>query len=376
MELLTYSRQASFKTCRKAHWFGYEQRIRPVVDAKALRQGSAYHAGLESWANTHNLDAAVQAARDAYWVTPDVIDERDWQLECETVVRLLCGYTWRWEQCPIEHVAAEQSFELPLLNPETNKPSKLFKLAGKIDGIVRLEDGRLAVLEHKLLGDDIGPDSELWRRMRMDHQVSLYVIAARALGHDVTTVLYDVARKPTIRPSWVSECDSDGCPIVLDEFGQRVKTKTGWRKTGDKDKGYVLQERECSIDEWGDRLGNDIGTRPEFYFQRVEIARLDDQLAEFKAELWDIAKTIREAQTNDRHYRTVSKQTCPFCSYVGLCERNFTPGKDSLPEHFVRVENVNPELSCHAIPSPSTTTSQDEYASTTGDDAFDPSSPF
>lgn len=345
VQLLTHSRSQSFKTCRKQSWYAYENGIRPIVDGRALRMGSAYHAGLEAWANTHDLDQAVNAARDCYFVPPENCDEREWALECETVVRLVCGYTWRWEQCPIEHIAAELKCELPLINPKTGKASKLFRLAGKIDGIVKLEDGRTAVLEHKLLGDDISADSELWRRVtRMDPQITLYVYFARKMGYDVTTVLYDVARKPTIKPQWVSICDSDGEPIVLDAHGERVKAGNKWRKTGDKDKGYVLQERECSIDEWGERLNADIGTRPDFYYQRVEVPRMDGDIDALLDELWDIQQTIRDAQTKDRWYRTVTKNTCQFCSYVGLCERNHDPAKDDLPSTFVRLKNLHPEL--------------------------------
>jgi hypothetical protein len=161
MQLLTHSRQDSFKVCRKKHWFAYELGLRRSLDAKALRMGSAYHTGLEQLGLGHDLATAVEAARLAYGTTPDGFDEYDWAIESETVIRLLCGYQWRWQNDGLEYIASEQSFELPLLNPATGKPSKIFATAGKIDGIVKLEDGRLAVKESKLLGDDIGPDSDL-----------------------------------------------------------------------------------------------------------------------------------------------------------------------------------------------------------------------
>jgi hypothetical protein len=47
MQLLTYSRQDCFKTCRKKEWWGYEMRIRPTEDARALRMGRIYHGALE-----------------------------------------------------------------------------------------------------------------------------------------------------------------------------------------------------------------------------------------------------------------------------------------------------------------------------------------
>lgn len=345
-QLLTHSRQDAFKSCRKKHWFAYELGIRRDVDAKALRMGTAFHDALEAIGNGRDLSDAVESVESRYREIPDGFESLDWGYERETVVRLVCGYVWRWSEMPLEHIATEQSFELPLLNPETGKPTPIFSLAGKIDGIVRLGDGRLAVMEHKLLGDDISQDSDLWRRMRIDHQVSLYVLAARRLGYDVDTVLYDVARKPTIAPTKVPILDELGAKIVINPVtGNRVKTERGlWRQTGDKDKGYVLQERPMTPDEWGEKLNNDIAERPEFYFHRGEVPRMDQDLREYEEDLWDIQQTLRDAQKSGRWFRTVNKNTCGFCSYFDLCSnRAFTPD-GQLPLGFIRVSDIHPEL--------------------------------
>lgn len=346
-QLLTHSRQDSFKSCRKKHQFAYEWRIRRETDAKALRMGTAFHDALESLGNGLGIAAAVEAIHRRYERLPDRFEALDWEYERETVLRLTCGYDWRWSGANLTHIATEQSFEMPLLNPETGKATPIFSLAGKIDGIVRLDDGRLAVIEHKLLGDDISQESDLWRRMRIDHQVSLYVLAARRLGYEVDTVLYDVARKPTIAPTKVPILDELGAKIVLNTVtGNRVKTERGlWRQTGDKEKGYVLQERPMTADEWGEKLNEDIAARPEFYFQRVEVPRLDSDLREYEADLWDIQQTMREAQRTGRWFRTVNKNTCGFCAYFDLCcNREFDPD-GALPVGFVRVDDVHPELS-------------------------------
>jgi hypothetical protein len=230
------------------------------------------------------------------------------------------------------------------LNPKTKAAAKVFRLAGKIDGIVRLEDGRLAVKESKLLGDDIGPDADLWRRLRIDHQISMYVTAARRLGYHCEAVLYDVTRKPTIKPGQVPILDALGAKVVINQFGDRVKTDRGeWRQTGDKERGYVLQARRMTPEEWGEKLNEDIGQRPEFYFARVEVPRLDQDLDEYQSELWEIQQTIRDAQRTGRWFRTVNKDTCSWCSVFGLCTEGWKPG-DPLPEGFERVENVHPEL--------------------------------
>jgi hypothetical protein len=306
--------------------------------------GSAFHAGIEALGKSEGVDAAVSAVRIYYDGFADAYDRYEWEIECETVVRLICGYQWRWSNDQLENVATEMPFRIPLRNPETGKTTPLWDLAGKIDGIVR-RDGRLGVKESKLLGDDIGNESDLWPRLRIDHQISMYVLAARKLGFAVDHVYYDVTRKPTIKPNAVPVLDNLGAKIVLDARGERVKTeRKEWRQTGDTAKGYILQTRPMTIEEWGERLTNDIAERPDFYYVRREIPRLDQDLAEYEAELWEIQRTIREAQKSGHHFRTANKNTCAFCSFFGLCTSGFDVERDALPEGFVKVSDVHPEL--------------------------------
>lgn len=343
-ELLTHSRQDAFKSCRRKAYYSYEIGLRRIDDAKALRQGSAFHDGVEQLGNGRGLAAACDAVRKHYARCPVLFDPLEWDYERETVLRMVCAYDWRWSSDPLVYVSVERQFQLPLINPATGKRSQLFDLAGKIDGIVRLEDGRLAVKETKLLGDDISLESDLWRRLRMDHQISLYMNAARQLGYDVRTVLYDVARKPSIAPTQVPILDELGCKIVLNERGARVKTERGqWRQTADKAQGFVLQSRMMTADEWGEKLSADIAERPDFYFGRHEIARLDQDLDEFASELWDIQQLIRDAQKNDRWYRTVNRNTCPYCPYFSFCADGRDVSKIA-PDGFEFVADKHPEL--------------------------------
>jgi hypothetical protein len=138
--------------------------------------------------------------------------------------------------------------------------------------------------------------------------------------------------------------DELGAKIVLNERGERVRTERGqWRQTGDKDKGYVLQTRPMTVDEWGEKLTADICERPDFYFGRVEVPRLDQDLAEYEAELWEIQLAIRDAQKSGHWYRTVNKNTCGYCPYFDLC----TSGRQLNgipPEGFEFVYDRHPEL--------------------------------
>jgi len=342
---LTHSRMQSFKACRKRHWWEYEIGMRRVTDAKALRMGTAGHAGLEQLKISGDVRQAVNDVRALYSQCPDEVDSVDWQIEAVTVECLVAGYAWRWKNQPLETLEVEQTFDLPVINPETQAQSTCWTMRGKIDGVVRLEDGREAIIEHKIISQDIAPESDFWRRLQLDSQISLYVWAARHRFPEISTVLYDVVRKPTIRPATVPLMDNDGLKVVLDSSGERVYGKTGKpRQTGSTADGYVLQSRQQTPDEWAEKLMDDIARRPEFYFQRHEIARLDSDLQEMQEEVWDIQKTMRDAQNRDRWYKTVAMDSCTWCAFFGLCSSRYEPVEGEAPDGFQFVTTLHPEL--------------------------------
>lgn len=322
MELLTNSRMGCARTCLRKHQLRYELRLRPAEDSLALRVGSAFHRAKEFEARGLDVFEAVRGFG---------LDEYDE----ETVLRLVTGHQWRWQSDALESIAPEQPFDLPLINPETGAATPTWRIAGKMDGIVRLADGRLALHEYKTTSDDISPGSDYWIRLRLDQQVSLYFIAARASGFDVQTVLYDVTHKPSIRPYKATPAES------------RKYTKDG--------KLYANQrEADETRAEWGERLNDDIAARPDFYFARVEIPRLESDLEEFRAELWQQQLALRLSQRNGHWFRNTSACVTPgrTCEFMHVCHR--TDLDQTTPEGFVRVDDVHPELSSLEA-SPATT---------------------
>jgi hypothetical protein len=341
--LLTNSRMSAFKRCRKLHQFEYELGIRPESDSKALRMGNAFHEALHLLKIGKELEDAIAEVGKLYSAVPLGYSLDDWAIERETVESLVTGYEWRWRESGIRVIASEMEFCVPLVNPETKAPSPIWNLAGKLDGIVQLEDDRLAVIEHKTSSEDISEESDYWRRLQVDMQISLYVHAARWLGFNVELVLYDVTRKPTIKPELMPELDENGLKIVVDENGERIMNKNGTPKQSAAGQFQTILKRPMTAEEWSAKLLNDISERPNYYFMRREIARLDSDLERMHEEVWDIQKSLREAELRDRWYRTVSRDTCPYCPFKGMCYSNWDPATQ-LPEGFVRVENIHPEL--------------------------------
>lgn len=342
MNLLTNARMSCARTCLRKHEIRYELGLRPATDDAPRRIGSAFHAAMEAETRGQDPYAAVCSfGLDPY-------DE-------EVVLRLVVGHRWRWQDDGLAAVAAEVPFELPIRNPETGAETPIWRRAGKIDGIGRLADGRLALVEYKTTSEDIAPGSEYWTRIRIDQQNIGYFIAARELGFDVQTIVYDVVRKPTLQPRSVPLVDEEGTKIVLDGAGQRVRTKDGkkWRESGDTAAGYVLQTRPETRDEFGERIRADMAERPDFYFARMEIPRLERDLELFRQELWMQQLSLRAAQRSGHWFRNPGACRGFFgaCEFLGICER--TDLDTNTPDGFVRLSNVHPELSpLEASPAP------------------------
>ena len=348
-QILTNSRMSCHKTCKKQHYFSYENGLRKKTSAAPLRMGTAFHAGQETLGKGGTVDDAVEAARKCYQDRPDFIDEQSWGYEETTVVCLLVGHVWRWQEDRLEHLATEQSFYVPLVNPATGRATPTFELGGKLDGIVRCLDGRTMVREIKLLGEEIGVDAPVWRRLRLDNQISLYSDAARKLGYTIDAVLYDITRKPSVKPTQVPTLDNDGLKVVVDRQGNRVFNKAAEgkvpkpRQTADTELGYTLLSRPMTNDEWSAKLMDDISERPDWYYARREIARLDKTISDYLEEVWQVQKDIRSCQVNNTWYRTVSKNSCSFCPFASICEQDWKPG-DPVPDDMMVVDDPHQEL--------------------------------
>ena len=342
--LLTHSAMACARRCLRQYFYRYEIALRSRREATALRLGAAVHLGLELWSKGATPEAAMLAATDGYATCPPWAEPYEWQTERETVANLLAGYFWRYGNDTLEYVEIEKPWSMPLVNPATGRESRTYQLAGKRDGLVRVPDARLFVLERKTTGEEIGPDSEYWLRLRCDQQISLYTLSALHEGHDVSGVLYDVIRKPTIRPRQIPLLDEAGLKMVVDEAtGERMFNKDG-KPRQSAGPGMKLATRQETPEEFGARLLADIEERPDYYFQRREVPRLEDDLQAFRLECWQQAQLLSDCRRWGRWFRNVGRNTCSFCEYSRLCLQSITVVPEAPPDGFEIANNVHPEL--------------------------------
>lgn len=291
-ETLSASRMAAFLACPRKHYYQYELGLEREESAPALRFGSAFHKALEARANGATLEQAYEMAK---------ADKRlEEPLELAKLYGLLCGYwnAYGSADSPNETIAkmhpeCRWTLEIP--------HSRTFEHVGIIDGLAVLKDGRTAIVEHKTTGEDISPTADYWTRLQFNGQLFLYVLAARANGWDVDTVIYDVIRKPAIR-----------------------------------------QKANETAEQYGDRLAADCAERPEFYFARREVAVLDSAIAEFEIQRDVICKMLLHCKAASRKAalpeqgwaRNCNGITCKGCDFAGFCMQCVHVDAEHLPVGF------------------------------------------
>ena len=353
-EILTNSCLNCFKSCRRKFYFAYEKGWRPICEIETLRFGEIIHFGIDAMAKYLTLAEIETEVRSRYEFSeselktlPDANNAiTKLRYECETAICLLKGYWSAWWESTVQIIQSESVFNLPIINPETGGTSRTFEQGGKRDRLAKLPDGRLALVETKTTSENIEPGSDYRNVLGLNSQICMYFEAYQAEGIDVETTLYDVIKKPSIRPSLVALTDEAGLKIVLDTDGNRVCKKDGEpRQTADTEKGYVLQTREMTPQEWSAKLTADIASRPEFYFQRFEVPLLQTDREQFRTELWEISQDLLACRNKGRWYRNTSscRQWNRLCSYYPLCSGQLS-SDNGVPTGFRVADILHEEL--------------------------------
>jgi hypothetical protein len=353
MELLTASRLRSFRTCQRQHFLAYVEGYRPTREAPALAFGTAIHKALEAYW----LSRKDGAERDPFVELPDDLDPFT-RAKAEA---MLAAYIESWDAIRVEVLHVEVEFEHPLINPETGYPSRTWRAAGKMDAVVRLSDGRVAVIEHKTTSENPAPGSAYRLRLMLDGQVSQYVQGAEALELKADLVIYDVLRKPDLDPleatpeeqRQYTQPKSRQCAVCRKKNAPPGPHRDEAAGTGCVD-GRVItdpggrlyanqRERDETVEEYRDRCIEKIAAEPEKYLSRVPVVRLESERREYQFDIWQWAGLMREsvnANIAPKNPDACHRFGTP-CQFWEVCT-----GQASLEDssRFVRVENVNQEL--------------------------------
>jgi len=148
------------------------------------------------------------------------------------------------------------------------------------------------VIEHKTTSEDCTPGSIYWQKLTLDAQISNYLVGARSLGYSPDGVLYDVLRKPAIRP--------------YEANSKRPRAETP--------------------QEYFVRCLEEIGGDPNKYYQRGVIVRLEQEEHDAAFDMWQTAEAIRTSRNAERWPRNVDScsQYNRMCDYWTVCSGQAT----------------------------------------------------
>jgi CRISPR/Cas system-associated exonuclease Cas4 (RecB family) len=266
----------------------------------------------------------------------NMIDSID-SFELVRAEELLLGYAAWWADDGLRVLGVEQEFDAPLINPETGAPSKTFRLGGKLDVVVANEKDDVFIMEHKSSSENLDEGSIYWKRLSLDTQIGTYLVGSRSLGYNPKGVLYDVLGKPQQRPKLATpeaerkytqpsskacpECKKkkvDPPPHVVDGLAckdGRIVTDPGGRLYAN------MRATDETPDEFRLRLRAEIEEKPEKYFVRGHIVRLEDEERESAFDVWQEMKRILEGRRLNRYPRNPDScvRYSQLCTFWPVC---------------------------------------------------------
>lgn len=409
----TYHLSASainaLKACPTRFRLAYREGLRLDQDTEAQRMGTHWHAlhevyntayreaafdGVMEHDTRHRVayDTAVEHLNQCYHDIPSWIEPEDWEVERLVLLTSFHVYLWYYSQDPIESLAEEIAFDLPLHEPRTGMALPISEVVrvGKIDTVIKWQN-LVGNREMKSTSRNIGPDSDYWERSAKDTQVSMYALAMKDMleggllpdnviaaldGKQFGNTLYDVWRKPKSKPKGVTQKDTAAFIETGEYYGQAFDVQATWdekttlKNAGKKNETPVTVKTLASLKVEGEehpfeigksggvsiretprmfaaRLMDDMVQNPSEYFVRKEIARTDAELRRFRVELYRIYQAMKAYEKNDAWFENENQCRATFkCAYIPVC---YGEGADEIsknnltPEGFRRIFNVTVE---------------------------------
>ena len=280
---------------------------------------------------TTPLDAAYSAVLDALGPFAEAKE----LLVGAKVRALMAGYDKIHADNPYKPIGVENTVLAPLINPETRRSSRTFSLAGKLDVIANYR-GRRVIIDHKTTSDDISdPSSPYWRQLTVESQASHYLLLEWLNGRKCDAALWDVLRKPTIGPKKLAKAMRASI-VESGMYCGGVVSEADRKALADGEERETISMFELRL------LEDCIDIRPERYFQRRPVPRMDSELEDHAKDLWSWGQEMLWARKHKRHPTTSS--SCMLygrpCQFLGVCS-----GHDDIEsDQWKSKENVHVEL--------------------------------
>lgn len=278
------------------------------------------------------LQQALEAIRSHAAQVPDS------ELIAAKCCGLMRGYHARWMHQQWKVLDVEHTYTADLANVDTSRKSRSFQIAGKLDATVEINGG-VWVVDHKTTSEDIAdPNAPYWRQLAIEGQVTHYMLLQWMHGIKPEGALWDVIKKPGISPKKLTKAER--ASIVANG------TYCGFRVSDESRQAMQVEERE-TFELYEYRLAYDCETtRPEAYFQRRQVPRLDSEILEYARELWQHSQDMLYTRSEISEGRLPPRNSgaCLLygrpCNFLGICSGYDTPDSPK----WRHKEHKHPEL--------------------------------
>lgn len=382
----------TLKACPRKFQLAVLEGLAPAQETDSLRIGTIWHAMHEvyyrAWLKARHAEdepdrvthadpgdiaqvAALDYLNEKYTQIPHFKTPEEWALERTIISTCFVGYLWYFSEDPIDVLQSEFHWALPLHNPVSGRavPRGHVIREGTVDHLIRWRD-MVGTVERKSTSKDIAPGSAYWNPMTKDTQVSMYALALRDMlaagvnglrgfgiveeavkaledGKSFGNTLYDVWRRPTIKPSTLTQAATAeffSTATYYDQafmLGVNCSTVNGVTAEVEVGKSGKPAIKE-TLEMFAARLLNDITERPDYYFQRREITRTAAELQQFRCELYSLYQAIKSASKMNSWYENEQQCQATYpCPFMKLCYAQggvgqYLDGTTPLPAEFVR----------------------------------------
>lgn len=317
IQRLTHTKRSTFKDCHRRFYYRHEARLVPRAQRAGQRRGGNLGTVLfriqqkeqagETYVLRRFIEEVADELYDAHFVS-STIEAHDLAIEKVKVIEMAEAYVMTYG---IDR-RREVVYELPLINPLTGRPMKAFKCAGKIDGVVPLGNKHARIIEDKFVKQIQKAQID---KLPLDDQITEYVDALAREGW-TAEVEFRHTRYPGINP----------------EKPKTFKSKPDY--PGE------------SLEEFGQRLREDIAQRHSFYFDKQTLMFSTDHLEEYRLQRWMVAKEILERRIMAKKIGVAAWYKNPSkCADYGGCQ--FLPlctGQEDAEFLYEVSEVQDPEL--------------------------------
>ena len=286
MQTESNSSLSTFRDCPRLYKYKYVDMLVSGKTSESLNLGLLGHNAMEIYYKD-GWPAALEML-----INLDA-DDQDKVLRIGKVRALLKGYVDYYGPKDFTKILeVETEFSIPMINPETNRRSTKVQLVGKID-LIASKGAENWLIDHKFKGQ-VG-ERDFWS---INSQMDLYLNAFKD-KYNCKGIIWNIIRTPSIRQT----------------------------------------KKEKTVEEFLERLENDIKERPEFYYTRFVMPRWDEDIKESMQDVWDAHDHLLRVARTGKFYRNTSNcHKYGTCQFLPLCANGID--KDT----FTKKETKHSEL--------------------------------